>query len=168
VIADGLEHPWSSTWLPTQATSWSASAPGRLRIARDDGRLRSEAIPRLPELFAPGQGGLLEVAAHPDFSRNQLIKYPTYSAGSRQRNHTRLARARFNGRSLLSLEVVHRVPQLKTGSQHFGSRLLWLPDGTLLMSVGGRGNLPLTLDGGLIRRQAQNPCQCLEQSASLS
>ncbi len=54
------------------------------------------------------------------------------------------------------MRVIFEVSQAKTGSQHFGSRLLWLPDGTLLVAIGDGGNPPLQLAGDLIRKQAQN------------
>jgi len=106
-------------------------------------------------VLAQGQGGLLDVAVDPDFERNRFV-YLSYAAGERGANGTRVARARFNGQSLSDLEVIYAVPQSKPGAQHFGSRLLWLPDGSLLVSIGDGGNPPLQLDGALIRLQAQN------------
>ena len=54
------------------------------------------------------------------------------------------------------MRVIFEVSQAKTDSQHFGSRLLWLPDGTLLVAIGDGGNPPLQLAGDLIRKQSQN------------
>ncbi|BBH38626.1 Glucose dehydrogenase-B [Microcystis aeruginosa PCC 9809] len=54
------------------------------------------------------------------------------------------------------VRVIFEVSQAKTDSQHFGSRLLWLPDGTLLVAIGDGGNPPLQLAGDLIRKQSQN------------
>ena len=152
-VVRGLEHPWSVAWLPG-GDLLITERPGRLRLVRD-GVLEEEPIQGVPEVFATGQGGLLDVSLHPDFPSNGFI-YLTYSAGSEKTNHTRLARARFDGRALKELEVLYAVPQRKAGAQHFGSRLLWLPDGTLLMAVGDGGNPPLQLEGALIRTQAQN------------
>jgi glucose/arabinose dehydrogenase len=114
----------------------------------------------VPEVLAAGQGGLLDVSLHPRFAENRLI-YLTYAAGSPEANHTRLARARFDGRALSQLEVIYAVPQRKSGTQHFGSRLLWLPDESLLLAIGDGGNPPLQLEGALIRDQAQNPASAL-------
>jgi glucose/arabinose dehydrogenase len=52
--------------------------------------------------------------------------------------------------------VIFEATPAKAGGQHFGSRLAWLPDNTLLVSIGDGGNPPLTLNGDLIRKQAQN------------
>ncbi|QEY33308.1 PQQ-dependent sugar dehydrogenase [Synechococcus sp. RSCCF101] len=153
VIVSGLRHPWSMSWLPDGALLIS-ERDGALKLFRH-GQATPELVSGVPEVFASGQGGLLEVAVHPQFERNGWI-YLTYAAGDTERNRTTLARARLEGTRLIEPEVLYAVPQWKRGSQHFGSRLLWLEDGTLLMSVGDGGNPPLTLDGALIREQAQN------------
>jgi glucose/arabinose dehydrogenase len=153
VLVRGLEHPWSLAWLP-DGDLLITERPGRLRIVRD-GVLDPTPIAGVPEVLAAGQGGLLDVSVHPRFAENRLV-YLTYAAGTPEANHTRLARARFDGRALTGLEVIYAVPQRKSGTQHFGSRLVWLPDGTLLLAIGDGGNPPEQLDGALIRAQAQN------------
>ena len=145
-------------WLP-DGDLLITERPGRLRLVRG-GVLQPEPIRGVPEVLAAGQGGLLDVAVHHDFATNRWI-YLTYASGSAASNHTRLARARFDGRALTDLQVLFAVPQRKAGSQHFGSRLLWLPDGTLLLAIGDGGNPPVQLDGALIRTQAQNPSSAL-------
>lgn len=158
VLLRGLEHPWGLAWLP-DGNLLITERPGRLRIVRD-GVLDPQPVAGVPAVLAAGQGGLLDVSVHPRFADNRWV-YLTYAAGTPEANHTRLARARFDGRSLTNLEVLFEVPQPKRGSQHFGSRLLWLSDGTLLVSIGDGGNPPLQLDGALIRAQAQNPASAL-------
>jgi len=152
VLVRGLEHPWGMAWLPDGSLLIS-ERPGRLRIVRK-GMLDPLPITGVPEVLAAGQGGLLDVSVHPRFRENRFV-YLTYAAGTTEANHTRLARARFDGRSLGPLEVLFAVPQRKSGTQHFGSRMLWLPDGTLLLAIGDGGNPPTALDGELIRLQAQ-------------
>ena len=98
-------------------------------------------IPGVPEVLAAGQGGLLDVSVHPRFRENRFV-YLTDAAGSPQANHTRLARARFDGCTLGPLELLFAVPQRKSGTQHFGSRMLWLADGTLRLSIGDGATQP--------------------------
>jgi glucose/arabinose dehydrogenase len=157
-VVGGLEHPWAVAWLPG-GDLLITERPGRLRLVRN-GVLQPEPVGGVPEVQAAGQGGLLDVAVHPDFATNRWV-YLTYAAGSAEANHTRLARARFDGRALSDLQVLYAVPQRKSGAQHFGSRLLWLPDGTLLLAIGDGGNPPIQLEGQLIRTQAQNPLSAL-------
>jgi glucose/arabinose dehydrogenase len=115
------------------------------------------AVKGVPEVLPVGQGGLLDIVLHPNFSKNRWI-YITYSAGRRQANRTMLARGRINEdlTELTEVKTLFRVAQSKQGGQHFGSRLLWLDDRTLLMSIGDGGNPPLQLDGRLIRLNAQD------------
>ncbi|MEL6325468.1 MAG: PQQ-dependent sugar dehydrogenase [Cyanobacteria bacterium J06626_23] len=152
-VIDNLEHPWGLAWLP-EGELLITERPGRLRLVRD-GVLDPTPITGLPEVFAEGQGGLMDVVIHPRFAENRLI-YFTYSHGSIEANRTRIARATFDGSALSDVEVIFEVSQTKARGQHFGSRLMWLPDGTLLATIGDGGNPPIELDGELIRQQAQN------------
>ncbi|MEP0956396.1 PQQ-dependent sugar dehydrogenase [Microcoleus sp. FACHB-1515] len=152
-VLEGLENPWGMAWLPDGAMLIT-ERPGRLRIVRD-GRLDPNPIAGVPNVFAQRQGGLMDVSVHPQFAQNQLI-YFTFADGTEQANRTRLARARFDGRSLQDVQVIFEVTQPKPDGQHFGSRIAWLPDGTMLVSIGDGGNPPVAIEGELIRQQAQN------------
>ena len=150
-VAEGLVHPWGMTWLPDGRLLVTAKG-GTLHLLKGD---RFEPIPieGLPRVFSEGQGALMDVALHPK-DRSRL--YMTLSAGTKQENRTILVRGRFDGRRVTNVETIFRAQPGKTDAQHFGSRLLWLPDGTLLMSVGDGGNPPLEVGGMLAREQAQN------------
>jgi aldose sugar dehydrogenase len=152
-VVKGLEHPWSMAWLPDR-TILVTERPGRLRIVRN-GALDPTPIGGVPAVFASGQGGLMEVSLHPQFAKNRLV-YLTYAHGDDTANRTRLARATFDGKNLKNLQVILEVSPVKPGSQHFGSRIVWLPDNTLLLAIGDGGNPPLKIDGELPRVQAQN------------
>lgn len=152
-VVDGLEHPWGLAWLPDGSTLIT-ERPGRLRVVRN-GILEPNPIEGVPEVFAVNQGGLLDVAVHPRFGENRLV-YLTYAVGDRRANWTGLARAVLDGGALRDLEVIFEVPDPKTGGAHFGSRLVWLPDETLLVSIGDGGNPPIAFAGDDIRLQAQN------------
>ncbi len=152
-LVHGLEHPWSMCWLPN-GDIIVTERPGRLRRVRD-GQLASDAIGGVPDVFDSGQGGLLDVSLHPRFKENRRV-YFTYAHGSTIANRTRVATAVLNGDRLENWKVIFEVTATKVGGQHFGSRLLWLPDGTLLVSIGDGGNPPVRLEGDWIRKQAQN------------
>lgn len=152
-VVEGLEHPWSLAWLP-DGRVLITERPGRLRVVKD-GVLQPEPIRGLPSVFAQGQGGLLDIAPHPDFQRNRWL-YLTYAHGDAQANRTRLARGVLEGDELRDVQVLFEVAQAKPGAQHFGSRLLWLPDGSLLMSIGDGGNPPTRLGDRFIRDYARD------------
>ena len=151
-LLEGLEHPWSLAWLPDDSLLIT-ERPGRLRRVRA-GQQSPDQIAGLPTVYAEGQGGLLDIAPHPRFAENQLL-YFTYSAGTSQANRTQVARARLLGDRLQDWQVIFTASPAKPGGQHFGSRLLWLPDETLLVAIGDGGNPPVSVDGELIRLQAQ-------------
>jgi glucose/arabinose dehydrogenase len=158
-LVDGLRHPWSIAWLP-DGSALVSERPGRLRLIQnattDAATLDPTPIRGTPEVCACGQGGLLDVSLHPDFAENRLV-YLTFAEGTEDANRTALARARLDlkQKRLRDLEIIFRNPDSKSGGQHFGSRLLWLPDGTLLMTIGDGGNPPTAFDGDNIRNQAQ-------------
>ena len=152
-VLRGLERPWGMEWL-TDNEILITERPGRVRIVRN-GTLDPKPLAGVPEIFASNQGGLMDVAVHPNFEKNRLV-YFTYSHGTSQANRTRLARATFDGSTLKNWEVVFQVSQAKPGGQHFGSRIVWLPDNTMLVAIGDGGNPPTQLNGDFIRKQAQN------------
>lgn len=137
-IADGLEHPWSIAFLPDSRILVTERS-GRLNILEMDGS-RTE-VAGTPEVAARGQGGLLEVSLHPDFENNGLV-YLTYSKGRGDESATALARGRLDGDRLHDVEDIFVQNRYSQPGRHYGSRLAWLPDGTLLMSIGDRGAEP--------------------------
>lgn len=151
-LIDNLEHPWSMVWLPS-GELLITERPGRIRTVHD-GQLDPAPIKGVPAVFARGQGGLMDIAIHPKFAENKLI-YFTHSVGTNEANHTVLTRAQLDGGELRDVRTIFEVLPTKTGGQHFGSRILWLPDGTLLLSIGDGGNPPLRVNGELSREQAQ-------------
>lgn len=153
VLIEGLEHPWGMVWLP-DGRMLITERPGRLRVAVA-GELEAEPVKGLPEIFTSGQGGLLDVTIDPDFLDNQRV-YISYAHGDAKANRLRVARGVLSDGELKDLVVICETSQEKPGNQHFGSRFLWLPDKTLLFSVGDGGNPPIRLGGDWIRKQAQN------------
>ncbi len=140
-VAEGLEHPWSIAFLPDDRMLVT-ERPGYLNVIDADGS--KSRVSGTPEVAARGQGGLLEVALHPDFADNQFI-YLTYSKGDGKGDGdtaTALARGRLVNDRLHDLEDLFVQNRYSQPGRHYGSKLAWLPDGTLLMSIGDRGAEP--------------------------
>jgi len=154
-VAEGFERPWGLAFLP-DGSMLVTERPGRLRIVRD-GHIDPRPVAGVPPVHAMGQGGLLDVALHPDFARNRTI-FLSYAHGNAEANRTRLARAVLDPQAmaLRDLRVIFEVDREKSSNAHFGSRILFLPDGTLLLTVGDGGNPPNSLDGRPIREMAQD------------
>lgn len=151
-VVSGLENPWGLVFLPN-GDMLITEKPGRLRVIRD-GKLQEAPVSGVPKVLALGQGGLMDIALHPKFEENRYL-YLTYSTGTEQANRTVLARGKYEDGKLTDVKTLLEAKPDKPGGQHFGSVLEWLPDGTLLMSVGDGGNPPLMVDGILARENGQ-------------
>ena len=91
-IASGLDHPWGMEFLPDGRILVTERNTGKLRVVNEDGTL-SSAIEGVPQVFAQGQGGLLDVALAPDFEESRMV-YLTYAQPSRDGATTALGRGR--------------------------------------------------------------------------
>jgi len=138
-VTGGLAHPWAIAFLP-DGTYLISERPGRIRIFRD-GALLPDPVPGLPMIAATGQGGLLDLAVHPDFAENRLL-YFTYAAPVGRGATTRLARARFEDDQLHDVEVLFTAEPASSGGRHFGSRIVFDGQGLVFVSIGDRGDMP--------------------------
>ena len=149
-VTAGLEHPWSLAFLP-DGRMLVTERVGRLRIIAKDGSLDPEPVAGVPEAFVAAQAGLMEVLPDPDFAGNQWV-YLSYAYGTEQANNTRLARGRLVEGRLQDVEVLFSALPTKAGAAHYGGRMAFLPDQTLVLTLG---------DGFDWREQAQNPANHL-------
>lgn len=143
-MVTGLQNPWGAAFLP-DGSMLLTERVGRLRLIRG-GQLVAAPITGVPAVYAEGQGGLLDVAIHPNFASNSLV-YLTLSLGTASSNRTAVARGRLNGMALEDVRIIFEARPDKTGGFHFGSRLLFLPDTSLLVTIG---------DGASWAAEAQN------------
>ncbi|MCB1435136.1 MAG: PQQ-dependent sugar dehydrogenase, partial [Alphaproteobacteria bacterium] len=139
-VADGLDHPWSLTFLP-DGQMLVTERKGALRVVSEDGQL-SAPIAGLPEVSAVGQGGLLDVVLHPDFTRNRLV-YLSFAEPREEGNATAVMRGRLSvdDARLDDVEVIFRQQPAYDGGYHFGSRLVFDRTGALFVTTGDRNAL---------------------------
>jgi glucose/arabinose dehydrogenase len=141
VLTEGLERPWSLAFLP-DGRMLVTERPGRLRIVAPDGTLDPEPVSGLPaSLDASGQGGLHDVAPHPDFAHNGLV-YLAYAGRGEDGHGTELARGRLEGRRLVGTEVLFRALPKSGGGRHFGGRVVFDGKGHVFLTLGDRGDRP--------------------------
>lgn len=136
-VVKGLEHPWGMAFLP-DGRMLVTERSGRLRLI-ENGALVVEPIAGLPSnIVAEGQGGLLDVALHPDFQNNSWVYLSYAGSDVRGRVNTEVIRGRLQGEQLVDPEVIFQAQPKTTGSAHYGSRLVFAPDGYLYISLGDR------------------------------
>jgi aldose sugar dehydrogenase len=132
-VAGKLAYPWGLAVLP-DGSMLVTERDGRLRVIRD-GKLVEAPIEGVPKVHNEGQGGLLDVVLHPDFATNNLI-YLSFAKGTKAANHTAVIRANYDGAKLSNLQsVFDAVPERATDA-HYGGRMMFLPDKTLILTLG--------------------------------
>jgi glucose/arabinose dehydrogenase len=109
-----------------------------LRIVAADGRI-SEPIVGVPQVYASGQGGLLDVALSPSFDKDRLV-YLSFAEPGEGGASTAVARGRLGDGRLENTQVIWRQQPKVTGSSHWGSRIVFRRDGTLYVTLGERFN----------------------------
>ena len=138
-IAEGLENVWGMAFLPDGSMLVTERA-GRIRIVSAAGKV-GEPLSGLPTIFAQGQGGLMDVVLAPDFASSKKIYFSYSEPGEGSLsgvNSTAVSFATLNGNKLENLtRVFSQKPKVDSGN-HFGSRLVWAPDGTLFITLGDR------------------------------
>ncbi|TVS11115.1 MAG: PQQ-dependent sugar dehydrogenase [Wenzhouxiangella sp.] len=142
-LAEGLEHPWALVWLNEDRILISERA-GRLRVF-EHGALRPDPVADVPASFVRAQGGLQDLVLHPDHAENGWI-YLSLAHGDAAANATRVVRGRLDGNRWIDNEVIFTAAPTKATAVHYGARMAFMNDGTLLVSVG---------DGFDLREQAQ-------------
>jgi len=135
-LVEGLDHPWSVAFLP-DGGMLVTERPGRLRVVHD-GKLQPEPVAGVPAVFASGQGGLLEVALHPQFAQNGWV-YLSYAEPGEGGASTALARAKLVQGRLEDLRVIFRQDPKTNSSVHFGGRIVFDRAGYLYLTLGERG-----------------------------
>ena len=135
IIVEGLDNPWSVAFVSER--EWLvAERSGSLRLITD-GVLNPEPVAGVPEVLFAGQGGLAEVLLHPKFSENKLIYLSFAGADGEQKKLNRLVvvRGQLEGNSLVSVETIFGSEPLRKTAAHYGARIRFMADGTLLLSL---------------------------------
>lgn len=149
IIASNLEIPWGLAFLPASPAGGPdgriifTERPGRVKLVDLNGG-RLTLIAQIPEVKHTGEGGLLGIASHPDFEKNQYIYlYYTYSA-AQDNTLNRVVRYKFENNKLTSEQVI--VDAIPGAVNHNGGRIKFGPDNFLYITTGDALNPSLAQD----------------------
>lgn len=142
VVAEGLEVPWGLAFLPG-GDALVTERPGRVRLLRQ-GVLQPKPVATVP-ITRSGEGGLLGIAAHPDFANNrQFYVYVTTDVNGRPENRVERWVLGEDGTSATFERVV--FGGIPAATYHDGGRLRFGPDGMLYVGTGDAGEPDLAQD----------------------
>lgn len=132
-VAAGLNFPWSVAFLPDGR--WLVTErSGQLRVLDESG-LRPEPVAGVPTVYAASQGGLFDVLPAQDFATSGRV-YLSFAHGNPRANATRVVRATLVDNRLVDVTPIFTATPDKDTPVHYGGRMAWLPDGTLLVTLG--------------------------------
>ncbi len=145
-LAEGLAHPWGLTQLPDGSLLVTEREGDLQHLDPETGTL--ESVTGLPDIHVEGQGGLLDVALHPEFPDEDWL-YLTYAVANENGDSTTaLGRGQFDtdDHSLTAFERLYTAEPYVSGGQHYGSRVTFGPDDSLYVTVGDRGSKEFSSD----------------------
>ena len=153
-VVDGIDIPWGMDFISENEILVTEKKGTLYRVTNGE----KAEVSGLPEIYKRGQGGLLDVALHPDYKNNKIIYFTAgvHIEGDEGGN-TALYCGELNENSLSNIKLLYKGnPNTKKG-QHWGSRIVFDNKGHLFFGIGDRGNRDanpqdLNRDGGKIYR----------------
>lgn len=154
MVVSELTIPWGFVFLPD----------GSMLINEKEGKMihfkegNKTEVQGLPKVYNRGQGGLLDIALHPNYNDNGWIYFTFASSeGEGEGGNTALMRAKFENHTLTNKELLYKATPNTTKGQHFGSSIVFDNQGYLYFTIGDRGDRDvnpqdINRDGGKVYR----------------
>ena len=133
VVAEGLNHPWAMDFLPDGSYIVSMKS-GEVRIISSEGQI-GDVISGGPETYFMSQGGYFDILLDPNYESNQMV-YLAYAGGTPEANATTIMKARLEDNAFVDAETIYTASPTKDTPAHYGGKMHFLPDGTLLVTTG--------------------------------
>ena len=153
-VINGIDIPWGMAFISKDEILVTEKSGILYRVFEG----KKTEVSGLPEIYARGQGGLLDVATAPDFETSKLIFFTAGSSdGEGSGGHTALYSAKLEADKLTNLKQLYKGKENSKKGQHWGSRIAFDDKGYIYFSIGDRGNREvnpqdITRDGGKIYR----------------
>lgn len=142
LVADKLQIVWGIEFIDNSLLITERS--GAIKLI-DLGTKKVTVVTGGPEVYARGQGGLLDIKKHPEFAKNKRV-YLTYSKSLKDTKTTALGYGILNGSKLENFKDIFVAKGIADKRIHFGSRIAFSKDNKIFVSVGDRGNRPNAQD----------------------
>ena len=144
-LAENISHPWGIAVIDENNILFTELS-GALRII-EDGVLNPEIISGVPDVLFAGQGGLSDIVLDPNFAINQKL-YLSFSSPDQDKktNTLEVISAKLHSKKLIEIKTIFKAAPSRDTAAHYGARMAFLKDGTLLITSG---------DGFNYREQAQ-------------
>lgn len=141
-ITEGLKSPWGLAFLPDGDMIVTQRTGGVVRV---DAAGKVSQLTGAPVPYTKGQAGNFDIILSPEFAADSIV-YISYAAGTDAANSTAIFKAVLDGNTLKDGQTIF-TSDLRDTAQHYGGRMAFLPDGTLLLTTG---------DGFKYREKAQD------------
>jgi glucose/arabinose dehydrogenase len=152
-LYDSLQNPWGMTWLD-DGTMLITEKAGEILIFKND-KFTGQKVEGVPAVMSEGQGGLLDIKVHPNYSQNKWI-YISYSKPVQGGSTTTIMRFKLEGNRITEKQEIFEAKPYLAADYHFGSRIVFDKNNKLFFSVGERGTMEkvwdLNNDHGKIHR----------------
>ncbi len=132
-VAEGLDYPWSIAFLPN-GDYLVALRVGEVHRISAAGAV-GEPLSGLPNTYVAGQGGYFDIVLDPDFASNQTV-YLSFAHGTAAENGTRIIKGTLSDTAIEDIQTIFTVSPLKDTAVHYGGKIIFLADGTLMMTTG--------------------------------
>ncbi|PKN67607.1 MAG: hypothetical protein CVU57_02605 [Deltaproteobacteria bacterium HGW-Deltaproteobacteria-15] len=130
-LVTGLDHPWGMAFLPDGRLLITERNTGRLYLLQTDRKL-SKPLDGVPKVHSRGQGGLMDVALDPNFEKNKYVYLSYAKPGAVGKASTALGRGRLADNRIENFQDIFVQEPYVEGSNHFGNRIEFSPDGKYL------------------------------------
>ncbi len=151
IITENLSHPWEIVWGPDNMI-WMTERGGKIsKVDPLTGKI--QLLLKVPEVEARGEGGLLGMALHPQFSSQPFV-FVAYNYQNGGEYNERIVKYRYEGEKLVNPVIL--LDNIRASGIHNGCRLLITPDLKLFISTGDASNQSLpqnksSLNGKILR-----------------